>query len=193
MIDKNEATAIASHYISISMLQSDEEWILNEPATIEKSYGWVFFCGSRHHLESYESDENPVGAPFLVKRENGEVLWFGGYDVEWILKGYELGFQCHIGDLTVTHVRDIEQTARYLNQLRLYNIIPELAYGVEWRIPQYYDLQQIKTLLRTVPVTFSNARILTEYETLYQMRASNCCRYEIREIRQDQLPIKSSQ
>lgn len=183
MIDKEIARGIALSEINKLNPHQVEpiDLVLVDQHTIEKEYGWVFFYQSRQYVETGDFDYILGGnSPFLVQREDGQVFYFGtAYPVEWFMAGYEAGFRLRTGKLTILRVIDIDMTLSCLHRLRLSHIIPELACGVEWRIPQMFSTKQIKLALWDLPVVFEDVGIAMNYETFLEMNAVGCCDYRI--------------
>lgn len=76
MINKEEARRlVVQHPGGINELPDDDGWIVLDDATIEKSWGWVFFYTSRKWHETGEFKYAVAGnAPILVEREGGRIL-----------------------------------------------------------------------------------------------------------------------
>jgi len=56
----------------------DEEWVILDEHTIEKSWGWVFFYDSRDYTKSGDPTFQVLGnAPYIVNKETGEVVTTG--------------------------------------------------------------------------------------------------------------------
>jgi len=102
MIDRAEARKIAAGYLARHLAPDavgidPDTLAINEKATIEKPYGWVFFWTTKRELEAVEAGrEIDLGnvllgnAPFLVERGAGEICQFGtARSVEWFLDRYE--------------------------------------------------------------------------------------------------------
>jgi hypothetical protein len=92
-IDWSEARTIAARYIEsfeVDLAEGDLLVLLDE-STIEKSYGWIFFYSSKGWLETRDIKYAIAGnAPFLVKRDTGEVRVFGtARPTEWYVEQYE--------------------------------------------------------------------------------------------------------
>jgi hypothetical protein len=78
MITKEQARQIVKNIISGYELPEDDEYIIIEPETIEKEWGWVFFHTSKKWHETSDLKYAVAGnAPLIVLRENGHVLVTG--------------------------------------------------------------------------------------------------------------------
>ena len=92
-IDRSEARAIATRYVEsfdVHLADGDVLVLLDDP-TIEKPYGWIFFYSSKGWLETGDIKYAIAGnAPFLVKRDTGEIRVFGtARPIEWHVEQYE--------------------------------------------------------------------------------------------------------
>jgi len=74
MITKDEATTIVLE--QIKRLESPGvPFAINEVATIEKPFGWVFFYNSRRFLETRDELSQLAGnGPIIVNRTTGAVV-----------------------------------------------------------------------------------------------------------------------
>ncbi|MEO7715814.1 MAG: YrhB domain-containing protein [Capsulimonas sp.] len=183
MITKDEAVAIATKYIDAqNAALKDDVFVINDQWMIEKSYAWVFSYTTRRHLETGDMRYALVGpGPLMVIRDTGKLLVFGsGVNIELVFRAFELGFQSEKADVTITHVANIRQTALLLQRIGLGYVQMELEYGIHWPTHYYYSLKEIETMLQSLPVTFPDINTIYFYETLYEMRASSYCRYEIK-------------
>lgn len=93
MIDESEAERIAYEF-AVRQLWSgcgDEGVAINDAATIEKPYGWLFACTTTEFLRTHDPADALIGAgPVLVLRENGRVIGFPSYHFgESALRSYE--------------------------------------------------------------------------------------------------------
>src|SRR5262245_34957990 len=92
MIDRATAQRIAEATIaSMSYDVAGDRLVLVEEATIEKSYGWVFFYDSRKYLEAGDTSVQLAGnAPLLVHRHDGSIDLLGtARPIEEYLAAYE--------------------------------------------------------------------------------------------------------
>jgi hypothetical protein len=98
MISITQARQIAqSHLFSISEELEPGAAVIIESATIERSFGWVFFYQSREYVES----RNPIhclagNAPLIVDRLTGNVVVTGtAHPIEHYLAEYEASLNQH--------------------------------------------------------------------------------------------------
>ncbi|GAA2207366.1 hypothetical protein GCM10009850_028240 [Nonomuraea monospora] len=92
MIDEDEAGQIAREFVRrLSPEYGDDRLVLNEAATIEKPYGWLFTYTTAAYLRTHDQEYALIGAgPVLVLRESGRVIDFPSYrSQESVLKAYE--------------------------------------------------------------------------------------------------------
>jgi hypothetical protein len=73
-ITKDDAKRIALEFIEGLTRQSGNELALLQTATLEKSFGWIFFYQSKSYLQSREPRDAVVGnAPIVVAKLDGRV------------------------------------------------------------------------------------------------------------------------
>ncbi|WP_280460544.1 YrhB domain-containing protein [Nocardia carnea] len=93
MINKQEAEDIARAYVDAEFpAQEDAEDILiDDAATIERSYGWLFTYTTARYVRTHDPDDGLAGAgPLLVLREDGEIIPYPSiYTSEAALADYE--------------------------------------------------------------------------------------------------------
>lgn len=65
--------------------------VVQNTATIERPWGWVFFYNTEHYLDSGNTHEALVGnAPIVVNRYTGEMLETGtAHPIEHYIEQYE--------------------------------------------------------------------------------------------------------
>lgn len=176
MIDYAQARQIALAHIG-------PDCALIEEATFEKPYGW-YFCGqSRAYLETGNIMVMLVGGGgFIVERENGRIFAFGSaYPLDTWIANYERGFKYASYDLVITAVYDMHETARLLQRLDMTFVLPETAYGVEWKIPEQYGHKQLLAALKRLPCLFQDQAFWHKVEVFDQIDVADCCAYELRE------------
>jgi hypothetical protein len=173
MITFEEARSIASKNIP-----SDCE-ILPD-SIIEKPYGWYFYHQSKEYIETGNIKKMLVGSGgFVVEKESGEVVKFGSaYSLEKNFQVYERGL---IGrkDLIILKVREINESVRLLNRLQMTYIEPEIAHGVEWKIPKLYNEKQIKEAISKLPFAFVNQNFYFRYDEFEKIDDSKCFEYKL--------------
>jgi len=69
----------------------DEEWVILDQYTIEKSWGWVFFYNSREYVSTGDPQYQLIGnAPYIVNKATGELADTGtAEDIEVYISRYE--------------------------------------------------------------------------------------------------------
>ena len=92
MVTKDEARQLVVNHLSGPDWQlPDDVWIVLDEATIEKSWGWVFFYTSRLWHETGDFKYAVAGnAPLLVERGSGRILPTGtAHSIEYYIDNYE--------------------------------------------------------------------------------------------------------
>src|SRR5262245_31317707 len=93
MFDLDGARIVAAKYIESldARLTEGDLLVLLHAHTIEKPYGWIFFYNSKGWLETGDTKYAIAGnAPFLVRRDTGEVRVFGtARPTEWYVEQFE--------------------------------------------------------------------------------------------------------
>jgi immunity protein 35 of polymorphic toxin system len=73
-VTEGEAREIASAHLRSMMQGSGIEVVIIGSATIEKSYGWIFFYDSKEFLESGNFSDRLAGnAPIVVAKADGRI------------------------------------------------------------------------------------------------------------------------
>ncbi len=93
MITKDQAAKLVENEVckTAECLPEDDEIVLIPEATIEKSWGWVFFYTSKKWLETQDISYALVGnAPFIVERSSGKLIQIGtAHGIEYYIENYE--------------------------------------------------------------------------------------------------------
>jgi ribosomal protein L7/L12 len=93
MITHAEARQLVASKVSsrVEGLCADDEIIVIDDATIEKSWGWVFFYTSRKWLETQDVRYALAGnAPLIVERADGNILSTGtAHTIDYYVANYE--------------------------------------------------------------------------------------------------------
>lgn len=91
MLSKDEARSVAERYIAELESVIGTELVLIDEATIERTFGWVFFYNSRSYVDTGNFSECLVGnAPVIITRENGEIHTTGtALPIESYLDNFE--------------------------------------------------------------------------------------------------------
>jgi hypothetical protein len=89
---REEARVLVERYLERHDSSSDHETVILDRATIERSWGWVFFYQSRAYVESGDVSHALAGnAPLIVERDSGRVLVTGtGEPIESYLHKFEV-------------------------------------------------------------------------------------------------------
>ncbi|MCG5220188.1 YrhB domain-containing protein [Streptosporangium soli] len=95
MITRAEAERIVRDYVAREFPpeEGEEEFAVNDEATIERPYGWLFVYTTVSYLRTRDPEDGVLGAgPLLVLREDGRVIEFPSYHSrESALEEYEKG------------------------------------------------------------------------------------------------------
>ncbi|MGW3349869.1 YrhB domain-containing protein [Nonomuraea rubra] len=95
MITRAEAERIVRDYVAREFApgEGEEEFAVNEEATIERPYGWFFVYTTATFLVTRDPQDGVAGAgPLLVLREDGRVIDFPSYHTqETAAREYEQG------------------------------------------------------------------------------------------------------
>jgi hypothetical protein len=91
MLTIAQAKNLAQAHLSTSSEESGCEVVIVDSATVERSFGWVFFYESRQYLETGEFMHRLVGnAPLIVNRITGDIVSTGtAHPTEYYLAEYE--------------------------------------------------------------------------------------------------------
>jgi hypothetical protein len=95
VITRAEAERIVRDYIAREFPPEDgeEELAVNDAATLERPYGWLFVYTTATYLRTRDPEDGLLGAgPLLVLRQDGQVIDFPSYHSrESALEEYEKG------------------------------------------------------------------------------------------------------
>ena len=88
---------VQSHLAAISRELEPDAAVIIESATIERTFGWVFFYQSREHLRSGSLSHALAGnAPLIVDRLTGDIVATGTtHPIEHYLAEYEASLNQH--------------------------------------------------------------------------------------------------
>ena len=91
MVTREEAQALVEAMVAESDLPDGDVPVVLEHATIEKSWGWVFFYESRRFLETGDNSSRLAGnAPIIVDARTGIASDTGtAYPIEHYIAEYE--------------------------------------------------------------------------------------------------------
>jgi hypothetical protein len=89
-MNMSDAQQIALRYVKDLERESGCELALIDSATIERSFGWVFFYDSRRHIQTGNIRDAIAGnAPFVITRADGNVHETGtAQPLEHYLEGF---------------------------------------------------------------------------------------------------------
>lgn len=92
MLTQQDASiAITRELAKLEQLSDDDCWVVHHELTIERSFGWVIFYGSKLYAETGETRYAVAGnAPFIVNRSTGAIVSTGtSHAVEQYIAEYE--------------------------------------------------------------------------------------------------------
>jgi hypothetical protein len=92
MIDKATARNLVEAELKrLNQGNPDVEFVIVDDATLERSFGWVFFWNSREFVETGDIQHALLGnAPFIVDKEAGTFHVTGtGRSIEEYIREYE--------------------------------------------------------------------------------------------------------
>ena len=91
MITRAEARDLAEAYVENVDLPDSDIAIVLDDATIEKSWGWVFFYNSRKFIEIDDFSSQLAGnCPLIIERSSGQLLETGtARPIDFYLLNYE--------------------------------------------------------------------------------------------------------
>ncbi|MCX6951888.1 MAG: hypothetical protein NTV51_06950 [Verrucomicrobia bacterium] len=108
---------------------------------------------------------------FLIEKATGRVHPLGSaYSAERDLKAFDAGYRFGHAWLVVTHLRDPRHAEEALRRLKIHEVTPEVAHGVEWRVPHLLTLKEIRTRLTQLPAKFGPIPVYFAVEELDEMR-----------------------
>lgn len=93
MISRKEADRIARDYVAREFPPRDgaEDIVIDDRATIERPYGWLFTCTTASYISSRDPNDGLAGVgPLLVLRDDGQIVPYTSiYTNEAALREYE--------------------------------------------------------------------------------------------------------
>jgi hypothetical protein len=153
-----------------------------EDATVERSYGWLFFVQSKRYIETRDFKAKLIGSGgTLVEKHTGRCIDFGSaFSTDINLQIYEAGYLDHPdNDLVVTEVSQIDEAVRLLTRLNITYVVPEVSSGTTWRIPKVYTQHQISAKLSRLPCRLNLGGLYFRWEVLEQMKSSGALRFSL--------------
>lgn len=90
-MNREQAKAIVEKALNEQSHGSPDRLVVLDDATVEKSYGWVFFYESEMFLKTGELSHMLVGnAPILILKEDGRIITLGtAFPIATYLERYE--------------------------------------------------------------------------------------------------------
>lgn len=166
--------------VDIAMRGFGDKWSVNPQDAIEKPYGWVLFPQTKEYLETGDSMKQAIGfGGILVLKETGRRIQFGSiFGTEEHLFIYELGYFDHDNwDLVIAKVMDENQAVDIIFGLDLQYVMPEFAYGEEWRIPRRYTRKQLQQQIRNLPLRLNVGKIYFNYRKFEELKNQRYIEY----------------
>ena len=120
----------------------------------------------------------------VVDKQNGRVVVLGSaYSLERDLSAFDEGYRFGAAFLIVKEVQDQQRALDLLSRLRIREVQPEFAHGVEWRIPRLLTWSELRSRLADLPCKLGPIAVYFAVETLQEMRSSGSLIYELEETR----------
>ena len=123
------------------------------------------------------------GFGILIEKADGRVIHMGcchGHSDDDLFAQYEAGVRFRPYDLSITSVRNLRRTVDQLLKLQLTYVIPEIACGVTWRIPERYSRQQSEQKLKSIPCVFANEAFNEDrFDVLQDLIKTGCCEFHL--------------
>ncbi|GAA3674877.1 hypothetical protein GCM10022224_043990 [Nonomuraea antimicrobica] len=85
MITRAEAERVVRDYVAREFApeEGEEEFAVNDEATMERPYGWFFVYTTATYLVTRDPQNGVAGAgPLLVLREDGRIIDFPSYHTQ---------------------------------------------------------------------------------------------------------------
>jgi hypothetical protein len=107
----------------------------------------------------------------IVNKRTGRTFGLGsGHPVERDLRLYDRGWQCWHYDIVVLAIRDLRETLRALDRLRLKTIEPTYENGQVWRVAKTMTELEISRKLEKLPCIFPAVHLYFDFEVLEEVR-----------------------
>ena len=139
----------------------------------ETECGWYF---------PYRFDEFPAAGSkgLIVDKVSGRAYMLGSaFSLERDLAAFDQGFRFGAAHLIVSEVRDLNGAIGELLSLRVSEVIPEFAHGVERRIAKPLTSKIIEARLGLLPTGFGPISVYFAVEPLQGMQVSGNMRFEL--------------
>ena len=103
----------------------------------------------------------PVGScGVIVDRNTGEVHNLGSaFGLEYWLEAYDRGLH-QPKDVVVVTIGDRQRAASALGRLQMSYVIPEVAHGETWIIPQRYNQKDFIRVFDSLPARFEAQQLI---------------------------------
>jgi Immunity protein 35 len=153
-----------------------------EDATVERSYGWLFFAQSKEYIETRDPAAMLFGSGgILVEKHTGRCVDFvSAFSTDINLWIYEAGYLDHPDyDLVVTEVSQIDEAVRLLTRLALTYVAPEISSGTTWRIPKVYTQRQMHAKLSRLPCRLNVGGLYFRWQVLEHMKSSAALKFSL--------------
>jgi len=153
-----------------------------EDATVERSYGWLFFAQSKEYIETRDPAAMLFGSGgTLVEKHTGRCIDFvSAFSTDINLRIYEAGYLDHPDyDLVVTEVSQIDEAVRLLTRLALTYVVPEISSGTTWRIPKVYTQHQMHAKLSRLPCRLNVGNLYFRWQVLEHMKSSAALKFSL--------------
>ena len=121
----------------------------------ETDFGFYFHVTFEEYLRTGDMMDMPIGScGVLVDRETGAVHDLGSaFDLEYWLEAYDRGLHLPM-DVIVLSVGDRQRAASALGRLQMSYVVPEVAHGETWTIPNHYNQKDFIRAFDSLPARF---------------------------------------
>ena len=149
-----EAFAIVERHIEAGM-------VADVNSLRETKFGFYYHVTSEAYLRSGDMMDMPVGScGVIVDRITGEVHNLGSaFDLDYWLEAYDRGLHQPM-DVVVVSIGDRQRAASALGRLQMSYVIPEVAHGEIWRIPQHYNQKDFLRAFDSLPARFEAQQLI---------------------------------
>jgi len=169
MIDAQKAAVLAQ-------ASAPKQFVIAADQVRETRCGWFF---------PWHFDGPPLAGSkgVVVDKQTGRVVKLGSaYSLERDLNAFDAGYRFGSAFLVVTAVRNERHAIDQLLRLNIREATPELAHGVEWKIPKAITAQDIEVRLRRLPCRFGPIATYFAVEALEAIRSGRDISYELEEV-----------
>lgn len=169
MIDARKAAILAR-------ASAPEGFVIAVDQARESRCGWFF---------PWRLEDDPAAGSkgVVVDKQTGRVVTLGSaYSLDRDLNAFDAGYRFGPAFLVVTAVRNERTAIEQLMRLRIREVTPEFAHGVQWKIPKSISVQDIKLRLGQLPCKFGPIATYFAVEALEAMKLTRDISFELEEV-----------